>query len=176
MKNKKGFTLVELLAVIVILALIMGIAVVSIGSVLQTSRRRVMYENAQSILNGVKKQLLINTADPKTSGKTYYGFSESILDQGGRESPLGGTFTYRSIVTTGTTPDKNISKDGPAVIWYINSSTPATCAANVDSYMYYDASTGKYSVCLTAGAGNPYVDCNETDIANEVTTCIKGVS
>ena len=34
--NKKGFTLVELLAVIVILALIMSIAIVSIGGILKS--------------------------------------------------------------------------------------------------------------------------------------------
>ena len=34
MKNKKGFTLVELLAVIVVLAIVMGIAAVAITNVL----------------------------------------------------------------------------------------------------------------------------------------------
>ena len=90
MKNKKGFTLVELLAVIVILALIMGIAVVSIGGVLQTSREKTFRETAASLINGVRQQLYIENKIAAGS----YGFEENILEKGGKESPFSGTFQY----------------------------------------------------------------------------------
>lgn len=38
-KDKKGFTLVELLAVIVVLAIVMGLAAVAITSVLNNTRK-----------------------------------------------------------------------------------------------------------------------------------------
>ena len=57
--NKKGFTLVELLAVIVILALIMAIAVYSISGILQSSREGVFKDTAISVIRGVKNQLRV---------------------------------------------------------------------------------------------------------------------
>lgn len=48
-KNKKGFTLVELLAVIVILAIVMGLAAVAITSVLNNTRRSAFDTDAKSI-------------------------------------------------------------------------------------------------------------------------------
>ena len=76
MKNKKGFTLVELLAVIVILALIMGIAVVGIGSVLSTSRTKIMYENALSIVEGVIGAIL-----PLISAKIILNITDGLINQ-----------------------------------------------------------------------------------------------
>lgn len=47
--NKKGFTLVELLAVIVVLAIIMVIATQQVNSTIKKSRGNSFYETAQSI-------------------------------------------------------------------------------------------------------------------------------
>ena len=49
MKNRKGFTLVELLAVIVILAIIIGIATPAFGA-LQTRVNQKQYENKISLI------------------------------------------------------------------------------------------------------------------------------
>ena len=49
--NKKGFTLVELLAVIVILALLMVVATRTIGSVLDTSKQKAAETEAQKIVS-----------------------------------------------------------------------------------------------------------------------------
>lgn len=54
MKNKNGFTLVELLAVIVILAVIMLVAVTSIGPMMEKSRKSSL---------GTEGLALINAAD-----------------------------------------------------------------------------------------------------------------
>ena len=170
MKNKKGFTLVELLAVIVILALIMGIAVVSIGSVLQSSKKKIMFENAQSILNGVRKQLLINNETPASTGTTYYGFSAGLLETGGVDSPLGGQFQYR---TFNSSNDTKINDGTTAVLWKIGGTAPSACSATQQSYVSYNASTGKYSICLTAGSGNSYIDGTEDDVTAQTSTALK---
>lgn len=53
-KNEKGLTLVELLAVIVILGIVAAIAVPSIGSVIQKSRENAVKADALEVLNAAK--------------------------------------------------------------------------------------------------------------------------
>ena len=49
--NKKGFTLVELLAVIVVLALLMVVATSSIGSALNNSKKKALQSETQKLLS-----------------------------------------------------------------------------------------------------------------------------
>lgn len=51
LKNEKGLTLVELLAVIVILGIIAAIAVPSIGSIIENSRYKAVKADAQTALS-----------------------------------------------------------------------------------------------------------------------------
>ena len=75
--NKKGFTLVELLAVIVVLALLMVVAASSIGSALDNSKKSALKTQAQKVLttaaqDAISAQLLDGTAtykSPVTGGK-----------------------------------------------------------------------------------------------------------
>lgn len=158
MKNKKGFTLVELLAVIVILALIMGIAIVSIGNVVQDSQKDVMYENAQSVINAVRTTFAINFVDPDGS----YGFDSTILGGRGVRSPMGGDFVFR---TKGGT-DTQVT----AGLWKL-ATAPTGCDASTPSYV--NVSNGVYTLCLTAGSGNKYVSGTEADINANKATAIK---
>ena len=59
MKNKKGFTLVELLAVIVVLAIVMGIAAVAITNTLDSTRKNAYVSSAKQFIAGAKT--LVNT-------------------------------------------------------------------------------------------------------------------
>ena len=63
-KNNKGFTLVELLAVIVVLAIVMGLAAVAITGVLENTRKAAMVSDAKSFLNGAHS--LVNSSDLST--------------------------------------------------------------------------------------------------------------
>lgn len=53
-KNKKGFTLVELLAVIVILAVLVLLAVPSVLKLMDTARKNAFTTEAQSFVDGAK--------------------------------------------------------------------------------------------------------------------------
>ena len=54
MKSKKGFTVVELLAVIVVLAIVMGIAAVAITNVLDSTRKNAYVASAKQFIAGAK--------------------------------------------------------------------------------------------------------------------------
>jgi type IV pilus assembly protein PilA len=56
--NKKGFTLVELLAVIVILAVILAIAVPSISGMINSAKRSSFEDDTKMILTGLEYQNL----------------------------------------------------------------------------------------------------------------------
>ena len=141
MKNKKGFTLVELLAVIVILALIMGIAVVSIGGVLSSSREKTFRETGASLISGVRQQLYV--ANQVNAG--YYSFTSAILESGGLKSPYGGDFNYG---TTGT-------QVGTTGVYYSSTEPTGGCTKTANAYVKLTVAndgTSTYSICLSDGS------------------------
>ncbi|MBM7691930.1 type IV pilus assembly protein PilA [Peribacillus deserti] len=94
LKNQKGLTLVELLAVIVILGIIAAIAVPSIGKIIDKSKEDAQLANARQIVDATRLALSTNDAiitdgivtiqelitqgyledapkDPKKEGTTY---------------------------------------------------------------------------------------------------------
>ncbi|WP_419959135.1 type II secretion system protein [Psychrobacillus sp. BM2] len=69
LKNQQGLTLVELLAVIVILGIVAAIAVPSIGNVINNSKDKAILAEASSILSGAKLAILEGACDPGVAGK-----------------------------------------------------------------------------------------------------------
>ena len=118
LKNKKGFTLVELLAVIVVLAIVMGLAVVGITSVLDSTRKSAMVADAKSFIDGARNLVtsdeMNSLLDPSistnysvrcngTSGETkYIPLSAIKLQQGGEKSPYGNLYLKGALPETGT--------------------------------------------------------------------------
>lgn len=66
-KSKKGFTLVELLAVIVILGVIMVIAIPSVLETMQVAKTKSLQEYAQKVRNVGKRKYLV-----KKNSKDYH--------------------------------------------------------------------------------------------------------
>jgi type IV pilus assembly protein PilA len=69
-RNKKGFTLVELLAVIVILAIILAIAIPSITGLIDNQRRSAFESNVKMIIKGIEYELLENPGSV-TAGNNF---------------------------------------------------------------------------------------------------------
>lgn len=84
MKNEKGLTLIELLAVIVILGIIAAIAVPSIGSIIQKSREDAVKADAITILNAAKNYVAANgipeQAIPASELTTYVSGVDASFD------------------------------------------------------------------------------------------------
>ena len=118
LKNRKGFTLVELLAVIVVLAIVMGMAVVGITSVLENTRKSAFAADAKSYLEGAHQLVRADEANKLLGGTTTYAPSCSTgttqttfikiddipLDSGGK-SPYGNEYVKcnNTTPTTATT-------------------------------------------------------------------------
>ena len=107
LKNKKGFTLVELLAVIVVLAIVMALAVVGITSVLDNTRKSAMLADAKSFLEAAHSLVRADEAkvmlgEPSSiTPDCGAGNSKTIdlvtlqaaMEQGGKKSPYGRDYT-----------------------------------------------------------------------------------
>ena len=72
MKNKKGFTLVELLAVIVVLGIVMGIAAFAITNVLDSTRKNAFVASAKQFVDGAKLLVDADIPDTITVGSGKY--------------------------------------------------------------------------------------------------------
>ena len=87
---KKGFTLVELLAVIVILAIILAIAVPTISSILDTAKKSGFENNTKVLLRYLK-----NDYDIKTSSNTVLSDTFILFEDGVKTFyPLENTFDF----------------------------------------------------------------------------------
>ncbi len=78
MKNKGGFTLVELLAVIVILAIIAAIAVPSVAHVINNTKKDAKVAEAIQIVDAAKLYVASNNVDSSDGKKlnfTRYGLT-----------------------------------------------------------------------------------------------------
>lgn len=71
MKNEKGMTLVELLAVLVILGIIAAIAIVMIGNVIEKSRDKANANEALSIINAAKMAYSNSEYGQGSNAKNY---------------------------------------------------------------------------------------------------------
>ena len=77
MKNKKGFTLVELLAVIVVLAIIMIIAIPSVLNSMDDARKSSFALYGQKLINSAQAKVQASQLT-NTTVKTCYNISELI--------------------------------------------------------------------------------------------------
>lgn len=61
MKNNKGFTLVEILAMLLVLGIIVGITIPNITGILSSQKENVLIEDAKKLINDAKTQMTINS-------------------------------------------------------------------------------------------------------------------
>ncbi|MEQ2529387.1 type II secretion system protein [Bacillaceae bacterium CLA-AA-H227] len=111
LKNQRGLTLVELLAVIVILGIISAIAVPSIGGIIEKSKEDAIKADALQVLNAAKLYVASNDVTEETTlaNATTTGVDgtlDDLLDTKPNTvysitiTPDGGKYEYTDITVT----------------------------------------------------------------------------
>lgn len=100
--NKKGFTLVELLVTIVILAIIMLIAVPNIMNTIERNRQDTYIETAKRMITLAEYEYRSDTSIPEPEEDECVIFFLRMLDLDDENGPNGGTYDkdYSYVVMT----------------------------------------------------------------------------
>ncbi len=132
--NNKGFTLVELLAVIVVLALLMVVATTSIGSALSSAKKKALQSETQKLLSQTYKDVqseilmgIVGNVDIVKSGDDGDYTYKIVFDKTGAVKSYCVLYTAGKMAVNKTlTP---ASADVPNVVLddVIENSTLTTC-------------------------------------------------
>ena len=80
MKKESGFTLVELLAVIIVMGIIAIIAVPNVNNIIKEQRKNTFDESIQGIIKSIKNDVLNNTSITSSNTKVrLYKYDEGSL-------------------------------------------------------------------------------------------------
>ncbi len=97
-KIKRAFTLLELLAVIIILGILILIAIPSVTKYISDSRKETYIDTARQYLKGAVNLINSGKLDVYDTNVTYYIPSGCIKLESGGESPYGGKFNPAYVV------------------------------------------------------------------------------
>jgi type IV pilus assembly protein PilA len=126
LKSKKGFTLVELLAVIVILAIILAIAVPSISGMVSNAKKSAFEDDVKMIITGIEYKTLEASVDSTVTAPAVGSILTNLGDYGANSSDYtAATLDDLSPVTITITSAAN-SKFGA---WTATSATKASVTA-----------------------------------------------
>ena len=114
--NRKGFTLVELLAVIVILAIVVGITLVTVLPTLKKSRQEAFELTAQTVAEYLEKQYQAQLIGDVS------GVTVSVTIPTGTTSSDAKAISDTDLKTAGVKPNNY-----RAASWYINTTTGRAC-------------------------------------------------
>lgn len=177
--DNKGFTLVELLAVVVILALVMGLAATSVLDVMNSSRAKTLYSAAQTAASNVNTWVVEDMAAASAStqklGNTFIkhtqvdnkntwiclGSDASDFRINNKGATGGSTLAValglndKDLILTGTAPELAVPEGGEKAVYTINKGDNVTCSA-----IRYNTTLGAYEVFFHAKADGKYYVAN----------------
>ncbi|ADH98955.1 pilus assembly FimT family protein [Salisediminibacterium selenitireducens] len=144
LKNQKGLTLVELLAVIVILGIIAAIAVPAIGNIIENSRKDAQIANAEALYDAAR---LAQAGDNISGDVTFIAVEENDDNY--------------------IVPPENDNTDEYSLVNYIESSFPESDSFS-DSYISAVVAVvdGEYTITLE-GLEGTYIDATIQEIRED---------
>ncbi len=105
MKNNKGFTLVETIAVIIILGVVLSIAVPSITNVVKSTNKNRMISDAETFASKAKEMYESDTIGIDINNKSL----KEITELG--KSPFGKEYCVENSTVTCNEENKNVTCD-----------------------------------------------------------------
>lgn len=175
LKNK-GFTLVELLAVIIVLAIIALIGFSQVGKVIQTSKEKAAVESARNYIDAVNVEILNRESSGNPIKDGIYDIANFDVEVKG-EKPNNGQITISNlkvsyanfilngigleytiesgVVVISTTTDQEMTSYSNGTVVYFNPTTNSKC----DDYYSSNSTSGNTAGCLKWFA---YLETNDT--------------
>ena len=146
--NKKGFTLVELLAVIIILAIVVGLTIPAVLTVTTNAKKKAFDTAAQEMADWFDRQYQIAITGLGSDGiATLDANFSTTCGSDGATCAAGATTLTNALVVAAGVRDTNVTAASSTV--YINSATGRSCVKLVASTGgdYPDGKTECGGVC-----------------------------
>ena len=94
--NKKGFTLIELIAAILLISIILIMVSINVTSHLNKNKRKVILESAKGYVTAINDNNFINDPDKYIDSSTVQTINPKLKNQISGDLPKSGTVTVNS--------------------------------------------------------------------------------
>ena len=167
--NNKGFTLVELLAVVILLALVVGFALPNVFDMIDNAKIKSIYNDSRTVVdsinkmyasdmieqNPIKQKLGTNFINQTTKGNWICFQELQKVNNGGKQATLLEVLgiTDTDLVMRGTVPTYDATEKKYVLV---HSQTGSDVSKNTCSALRYNKTAGSYEVFFMSKEGGKY--------------------